>query len=44
MMKTLTALLNGIVPSTAASAGRRLSKLSLHPSLEGEVKEVEEEL
>lgn len=44
MMKTLTDLLNGMVPSTAASGGGRLSMLSLHPSLEGEEREVEEEL
>lgn len=47
MMKTLTDLLKGMVPSTAASGGGRLSMLSLHPSLEEEEEEerkVEEEL
>lgn len=46
MMKTLTDLLKGMVPSTAASGGGRLSMLSLHPSLEAEEeeREVEEEL
>ncbi len=47
MMKTLTGLLKGMVPSTVASGGGRLSMLSLHPSLdaeEEEEREAEEEL
>lgn len=45
MMKTLTGLLKGMVPSTVASGVGRPSLLSLHPSFErDEVVEEEEEL
>lgn len=42
MMKTLTGLLKGMVPSTVASGVGRPSGLSLHPSFEEEDEEEEE--